>query len=56
MKILGEFKKLGIRITDFIDKLINEEKKGPLVKSFTIGDFTEVIKAFNRDAQKKKIL
>jgi Ca2+-binding EF-hand superfamily protein len=56
VKILGEFKKLGIRITDFMDKLINLEKKGALVRSFTIHDFTESIKSFNKDTPKKKIL
>lgn len=39
-----------------MDKLINQEKKGALVRSFTINDFSESIKAFNRDTPKKKIL
>ena len=53
---MGEFKKLGIRITDFIDSLLNSEKKTSLVRSFTINDFSESIKSFNRDTPKKKIL
>lgn len=56
VKIIGEFKKLGIRITDFMDSLLNSEKKTLLVRSFTINDFSESIKSFNRDTPKKKIL
>ena len=56
VKILVEFKKLGIRITDFMDRLLNSEKKTSLVRSFTINDFSESIKSFNRDTPKKKIL
>lgn len=53
---MGEFKKLGIRITDFMGSLLNSEKKTSLVRSFTINDFSESIKSFNRDTPKKKIL
>ena len=56
VKILGQFKKLGIRITDFMDNMINLEKKGALVRSFTIHDFSESIKSLNKDTPKKKIL
>lgn len=56
VKIIGEFKKLQIRITDFIDRLITQEKKGTLVRSFTINDFSESVKSFNKQAKKKTIL
>ena len=39
-----------------MDSLLNSEKKTSLVRSFTINDFSESIKSFNRDTPKKKIL
>lgn len=56
VKILGEFKKLSIRISDFMERLISQESKTALVKSFTIHDFLTAVRTLNKDTPKKKVL
>lgn len=56
MKIIGEFKKIGIRIGDFVNSLLNAEAKDVLVRSFTIFDFTRAIREFNNSTPKKKVM
>jgi endo-1,4-beta-mannosidase len=55
-KVIDDLKKENIRIGDFMEKLLNQENKKGLVRSFTVQDFFSAAKAVKNNFSKKKVM